>query len=518
LKMSDIAGQISKKLVLGEVLARNARKFPDRVAIVFEDKTFTYHAFNQRVNRLAQALLADGIKPGHKVAFVLFNGNEILESYFAAFKIGAVAVPLNYRLAAAELEYALGNSEAKALIHDQDFEKILEKVDWAKTEVRRKTAVGPEGDYESWISGHDDREPEVYFEEEAPALIMYTAGTTGKPKGAVLTHKNLFVNTTNWMNIVHITEEDCWFSPPPLFHVAALSGVLPHIFIGGKNVLARMYRPVEFLQLIEREKVTGTVLIPTMWIDLLQLKEVDQYDSSSIRLCFSGGAILPVEIKKKIIDRWGQLYESFGQTEMSPNVTMLLPKDALRKTTSVGKAMPNVEIRVVDAQDQDVPPGEIGEAIYRGPSTMLEYYRAPEATAEAFRGGWFHSGDLVHRDEEGFIYVAGRKKDMIISGGENIYPAEIEEVLYRDSRIVEVAVIGLPDPRWGENVAAVIRLRPGVVMSEQEVIDLCTRSLAGFKKPKRVFFAEELPRNAAGKILKNRIREHYEGFLKSEKF
>jgi fatty-acyl-CoA synthase len=514
--MNEIAGKMSQKLVLGEVLARNARKFPDRVAIVFEKKTFNYNEFNQRVNRLAQALLAEGLKPSHKVAFVLFNGNEILESYFAAFKIGAVAVPLNYRLAAAELEYALGNSEARVVIYDGDFEKTLENIDWTKTVIQKKIAVGPEGEYESWIGGQYDREPEVTFEEEAPALIMYTAGTTGKPKGAVLTHKNLFVNTTNWMNIVHITEEDCWFSPPPLFHVAALSGVLPHIFIGGKNVLAKLYRPVEFLKLIEQEKVTGTVLIPTMWIDLLQLKELDAYDSSSIRLCFSGGAILPVEIKKKIIDRWGQLYESFGQTEMSPNVTMLLPKDAIRKTTSVGKAMPNVEIRVVDAQDQDVPPGEIGEAIYRGPSAMLEYYRAPEATVEAFKGGWFHSGDLVRRDGEGFIYVAGRKKDMIISGGENIYPAEIEEVLYRDSRVVEATVIGLPDPRWGENVVAVVRLRPGTTMTAEEVVDLCTRNLAGFKKPKRVFFTEELPRNAAGKILKNRIREHYEKVMKSE--
>jgi fatty-acyl-CoA synthase len=510
-------GQMSKKLVLGEVLARNARKMPDREAIVFEDKTFSYREFNQRVNRLAQALLSEGIKPGDKVAFVLFNGNEILESYFATFKIGAVAVPLNYRLAAAELEYALGNCEAKVLIYDPDFENTLEKMDWSQTMVQRKIKVGPGGEYEAWISEREDHEPGVVFEEEDPALIMYTAGTTGKPKGAVLTHKNLFVNTTNWMNVVHIHEEDCWFGPPPLFHVAALSGVLPHIFVGGKNVLAKSYRPLEFLKLIERQKVTGTVLIPTMWIDLLQLKELDEVDTSTLRLCFSGGAILPVEIKKKIIERWGQLYESFGQTEMSPNVTILLPKDAIRKTTSVGKAMPNVEIRVVDSRDQDVPLGEIGEAIYRGPSTMLEYYRAPEATAEAFQGGWFHSGDLVRMDEEGFVYVAGRKKDMIISGGENIYPAEIEEVLYREPRIVEVAVIGLPDPRWGENVAAVIKRRPDADLSEEEVIEICTRNLAGFKKPKQVFFTEELPRNAAGKILKNRIRDQYAALVKAKK-
>jgi fatty-acyl-CoA synthase len=511
--MNENAGHRSKKLVLGEVLARNARKMPDRVAIVFENKTFSYREFNQRVNRLAQALLAEGIKPGNKVAFILFNSNEILECYFASFKIGAVAVPLNYRLAAAELEYALGNCEAKVFLYDLDFEKTVEKIVSSETVIQRKIGVGPGGEYETWISNREEQEPSVDFEEEDPALIMYTAGTTGKPKGAVLTHKNLFVNTTNWMNIVHISDEDCWFGPPPLFHVAALSGVLPHIFVGGKNVLAKSYRPVEALQLMEKEKVTGTVLIPTMWIDLLQLKELDEYDTSTIRLCFSGGAILPVEIKKKIIERWGQLYESFGQTEMSPNVTMLLPKDAIRKTTSVGKAMPNVEIRVVDDRDQDVPPGEIGEAIYQGPSTMFEYYRAPEATAEAFRGGWFHSGDLVRMDEEGFVYVAGRKKDMIISGGENIYPAEIEEVLYQEPRIVEAAVIGVPDPRWGENVAAVVKLKPGAVMTAEEVVAICTKHLAGYKKPKHVFFADELMRNAAGKILKHRIREHYAALL-----
>ena len=506
--MEDVAYQLSKRLVLGEILARHARKIPNKVALVSEGKSFTYGKFNARVNRLAHALLQAGIKRGDKVAFVLYNGNEILECYFAAFKLGAVAVPLNYRLVAAEMEYTLANCEAGVFIYDEEIKETLAKIDWTKTVVQKKVSIGPAGEYESWIAGQADSEPLVFVDDEDPAVIMYTAGTTGKPKGAVLTHKNFYVNTTNWIITNHITENDCWFGPPPLFHSAAFSGVMPHIFIGAKNVLARNYRPLDALKLIAKEKVTGMVLIPTMWIDFLQLKELDSYDTSSLSRCCSGGAIAPLELKNQIIARWGRLYDGFGQTEMCPNTTTLLPEDAIRKATSVGRAMPNVEIRVVDDQERDVPAGEPGEIIYRGPTTMLEYYRAPEATAEAFKGGWFHSGDLVRMDEEGFVYVVGRKKDMIISGGENIYPAEIEEVLYQDPRILEAAVIGLPDPRWGENVVAVVKLKPGMSMTEEEVMEACAKKLAKFKKPKRVFFAD-LPKSSAGKILKYQMREHY---------
>ena len=507
--MENIAYQLSKKLVIGEILARQARKIPQKTALVFEEKSFSYAEFNARVNRLSHALLETGIKPGDKVAFVLYNGNEILECYFAAFKIGAVAVPLNYRLVSSEMEFILGNCEAGILIYDQELKETLAKIDWTNTVVGKKISVGPAGKYESWIAGQAEKEPLISLEEEDPAVIMYTAGTTGKPKGAVLSHKNFYVNITNWIIVLQVTEKDCWFGPPPLFHIAALSGVLPHIFVGGKNVITRNYRTLEALKLIEKEKVTGLLLIPTMWVDFLQLKELDNYDTSSLTRCVSGGAIIPVEIKKQIIARWGRLYDCFGQTEMCPNTTALLPEDALRKTTSVGKAMPNVEIRVVDDQDRDVCAGEAGEIIYRGPTAMLEYYRAPEATAEAFKGGWFHSGDLVRMDEEGFIYVAGRKKDMIISGGENIYPAEIEEVLYQDTRILEAAVIGLPDPKWGENVVAVVTLKPGATMSAEDVIAVCAKHLAGYKKPKRVFFVDALLKNTAGKIVKNQIRAHY---------
>jgi len=506
--MEDVAYLLSKELVWGEILARQARKIPHRTALVAEGMTFTYQEFNSRVNRLSHALLAEGVQRGDKISFVLYNGNEILECYFAAFKIGAVAAPLSYRLVAAEMEYVLVNCEAKVFIYDQELEETIAKIDWTNTVVQKKISVGPDGKYESWISGQEEKEPLIFVDDDDPAVIMYTAGTTGKPKGAVLTHKNLYVQVTNSIILSQGTENDCYYAPSPLFHIAALTGVLPTFFTGAKNVLTRIYRPLETLKLIEREKITGMTLIPTMWGDFLQLKELDKYDTTSLRGCNSGGAIIPVEIKKKIIARWGAFLEHFGQTEMSPSITMLLAEDALRKTTSVGRTMPNVEIRVVDEQDRDVPVGETGEAIYRGPTSMLGYYRAPEATAEAFKGGWFHSGDLIRMDEEGFVYVVGRKKDMIISGGENIYPAEIEDVLYEDPRILEAAVIGLPDPKWGENVVAVVKLKPGMTMTEEEVVEVCAKKLARFKKPKRVFFAD-LPRSGAGKILKYQMREHY---------
>jgi acyl-CoA synthetase (AMP-forming)/AMP-acid ligase II len=507
--MENVAYQLSKRLVLGEVLARHARKTPEKTALVFGEKKFTFRQFNARVNQLSHVFISHGVKPGDKVSFILYNGNEILECYFAAFKTGAAAVPLNYRLAAPEIQYSVANSQARVLVYDEELEATLNDVDWSKTSVGEKVCVGKAGEYEKWLDQGSPDEPLVLLEEEDPAVIMYTAGTTGKPKGPVLTHKNLFVNATNWILCTQITEKDCWFSPPPLFHAAAFAGMLPHLLVGAKNVVARNYKPEEAVVLIEKEKITGLVLIPTMWVDFLQLKELDDHDTSSLSRCFSGGAIVPLEIKKQIISRWGKMYDSFGQTEMSPNTTMLLPEDVIRKMTSVGKAMPNVELRVVDDQDKDVPVGKVGEVVYRGPTSMLEYYRKPEATAEAFKGGWFHSGDLVRMDEEGFVYVVGRKKDMIISGGENIYPAEIEDVLYEDPRILEAAVIGLPDPKWGENVTAIIVLKAGMTMTEGDVVEVCRKKLAGYKKPKHVYFVDSLLKNATGKIVKNQIRDRF---------
>jgi len=249
--MEDIAYKLSKELVWGEILARQARKIPGKTALVFEGKNFSYRELNARVNRLSHALLEENVKQGDKVAFVLYNGNESLESYFAAFKLGAVAVPLNYRLAPAEMEYALSNSEAKVLIYDQELESTVSKIGWTNTLVQKKISVGSTGKYESWLSGQEETEPLILVKDVDPAIIMYTSGTTGRPKGAVLTHKNLYVQITNWLILMQITKHACYYSPAPLFHITGIGSVLPHLFIGAKNVLTRLYRPEDTLRLIE---------------------------------------------------------------------------------------------------------------------------------------------------------------------------------------------------------------------------------------------------------------------------
>ena len=274
---------------------------------------------------------------------------------------------------------------------------------------------------------------------------------------------------------------------------------------------AQVFNPVEVMQLLEREKCDSVLLIPAMANFLLQMPDLDKYDTSSLKAWFSGAAVLPTELRNRFTEAFPQvkIFDCFGQTESNALVSMLRPSDAERKVASVGRAIPFVEIRVVDDQDRDVPVGEVGEAIYRGPTIMREYYNSPEATAAAFRNGWFHSGDAVRRDEEGFIYVVDRKTDMIISGGENIYPAEIEEVLFKHPKILEAAVIGVHDEQWGESVKAIVVTKPGQTLTEEEVIEFCKDRLASYKKPRSVDFIDALPRNPAMKVLKRVLREKY---------
>ena len=294
----------------------------------------------------------------------------------------------------------------------------------------------------------------------------------------------------------------------PLFHISGLCFLSQNCITEGTIYIHRDFNPVNILQTIEAQKINSIVLVPTMWNFLFQVPNIEDYDVSSIVKCGVGGAICPLELKKKILQVFknGGIHEAFGQTEMSPSTTYLIGEDALHKTASVGKPSINVRVRIVDENMNDVPQGEVGEIIYRGPTMMKRYYNNPQATEEAFKGGWFHSGDLVRMDEEGYIYVVDRKKDMIISGGENIYPKELEEVLYTHPDILEAAVIGVPDPNWGESVKAFVVMKPGKQLTEQEVIGYCQQHISSYKKPRIVEFIDVLPRNASGKILKTVLR------------
>jgi acyl-CoA synthetase (AMP-forming)/AMP-acid ligase II len=375
--------------------------------------------------------------------------------------------------------------------------------------------------YETWIAKYPDDEPLARIEDDDPLFIMYTAGTTGRPKGAVITHKNEVVM---WMlgGWYVFTEPNLFdnyrlrdfksFAVPPIFHLAAFGFCQFNFFAGTTIVLPEeVFNPASVMRTIQEEKINAIVMIPAMANFLLLLPDLDKYDTRSLQIWLSGGAILPTETRRLIQENFPsvRIIDLFGQTEMSPLVTGLLPSEAKGRETSVGRALPFIEIRVVDDDDNDVAVGTIGEAIYRGPTMMKEYYKDPKATAEAMRGGWFHSGDLVKRDADGYIYVVDRKKDMIISGGENIYPAEIEEVLYKHPKILECAVLGVHDEKWGEAIKAVVVCKPGEQLSEQEVIDYCKSHLASYKKPRSVDFVESLPRSTLGKVLKRVLREQY---------
>jgi fatty-acyl-CoA synthase len=519
----SIEEALSRRLLLGEIMTRNSRKFPDKEALVYGNVRLTYSQLNARINRLAHALLALGIKKGSKVAIMAHNCNQFMETYFALAKIGGVAVPLNFRLNIEETKYIVNHSDAQAFMMGEAFVPTVKgiQVDLPGVKDYISFSENPvEGmiHYESWIANYPDREPLILVDEDDPVFIMYTAGTTGKPKGAVLSHKNEMVQ---WMLMgIFIRSEPAIaglveykaLAAPPIFHLAAF-GFCQFVFFDGQTVVlpTQVFDPAYIMKTIEEEKIEVILLVPVMTFFILLLPDLEKYDAGSLRVWISGAAILPTETRKQIRDHFPQVnvFDLFGQTEMSPVVCGLLPSQAEGHPVSVGKAIPFVDIRLVDDDDRDVPEGEVGEAVYRGPTVMKEYYKDPEATARAMKNGWFHSTDLMRRDKDGFLYVVDRKKDMIISGGENIYPAEIEEVLYQHPKVMECAVIGVHDEQWGETVKAVVVCKSGETLTEEEVVEHCKQRLASYKKPKSVEFMPALPRNAAGKVLKTVLREKH---------
>jgi len=507
---------LSRQLVLGEVLARWARKTPDREALVFNDKRYTYSQFNERVNRLANGLMGLGIEKGDKVAVLFMNCMEIMECYFALAKIGSVVVPNNFRLTGRELSYQIDQSDSKALIFGEMFQEVVNSIRPQLPKVKLYICVsegGVEGtiDYEKVVQEGSPEEPLVPVEDDDPAFIMYTAGTTGRPKGAVLTHKNqlmLAVNTSIEGGVGQPGKQLLVF---PIFHQAATGALIIGVFLGATAVILDIPTLENIMTAIQEEKIQAVGLVPALWNWIVNHPHFKDYDLSSLEHGATGAAPMPLELKRKIVAALPnmRLSEAFGMTETSASAVSAKHEDILTKQGTVGRPMINVEARVVDDDDNDVPIGEVGEIVYRGPTVMKEYYNDPEATAEAFRGGWFHSGDLVRQDEDGYIYVVDRKKDMIISGGENIYPAEIEEVLYTHPKILEAAVIGVPDPDWGESVKAIVVPKQGETLTEEDIIDYCKKNLASYKKPKSVDFVDVLPRNPQGKVLKFVLREKY---------
>lgn len=518
--------QRARRHTLGDILRRSARRFPEKMALRFETEEVTYEQLDRIVNRAAQAILAAGLEKGERAAVLSRNSLDFAILNFALAKAGVIMVPINYMLNVEDIAYILGHAEVNACFVSPDYlptaRDALEKAGLSPRlrATISKPAEAADGwvPFREWISHFPDEEPEVGLSENDVVHILYTSGTESKPKGVMLTHGNVLSEYVSTIIDGGMTEDDVSIHALPLFHSAQLHCFLgPYVYLGGSGIILEQATPGLLLETVERFRATQLFCPPTVWIALLRSPDFAVRDLSSLRKCYYGAAIMPVEILRELNERLPQahFYNFYGQTEVAPLATVLKPHDQIRKAGSAGKPALNVETRIVDDTGREVPRGTIGEIVHRTSHAMLGYFRDEEKTAAAFRGGWFHSGDLGVMDEEGYITIVDRKKDMIKSGGENIASREVEEVIYQHPHVSEVAVIGVPHPYWIEAVTAVVVPKPGQHLEPEAIIAFCKQRLSSFKVPKYAVIAEQLPRNPSGKILKRELRLQYE-FLARE--
>jgi len=500
-------------LNVGYLLLRNVHEHPDRLAVIFEEKRYTYKAFNERVNRLANALQKRGAIKGDKVATLLHNCTEFAEISFALSKIGALSVPINFRLKEEEIGYIIDHSDASLIFFGPEFQETLSRLRPQLRKVKKAIQVGGTPEYEELLSSSSDQEPSAFVQDEDEHSIMYTSGTTGFPKGAVHTHRSRIWNSLNMLVDTGLRGTDTFAILTPLFHIAAGHTMLfSTLFIGATVVLLKAFSLPGFFEVVQKEKVTAFFAVPTLFSRILEHPNLRDYDLDSLRLLFTGGAVTPVELKEKLMKAFPRatLDDLMGLTEGGPLTTFLSYRDAFHKPASVGRAHFSQMVRVVNAKGEDVKGEEVGEIIVKGPAVMKGYYKNPEATAKALRDGWLYTGDLARVDGEGYQYLVVRRTDLIVTGGENVYPAELERVLLEHPGVKEVAVIGIKDKEWGERVMAVVVPREGEKPSEKDILAFCRERLAGYKQPRSVALVEELPKNQLGKILYKELRDRFD--------
>ena len=495
-------------MTMSDLVARFARSTPDAVAFRDGDLTRTWAQTHARVSRLASVLAARGVGPGDRVALLGLNSVPVIESIAAVLRLGAICVPVNFRLVPDEVAYVLGDSGATAVVVDDTFAGLAQAAGATNT-----VTIG--AGYEDLLATGSEEYAEQPLDDSAPSLIMYTSGTTGRPKGAVLSHRNMYLHAfSNLAELGGGGDDRVSMSGAPLFHIAGVSGFYNTLVTGGTTVLSPSggFDPAAMVGLLERERVSTVFFVPAQWAAIVALPDIAERDLSALRRAVWGAAPASTTLLRTMIDTFpqAQVITAFGQTECSPVTCFLGGEDAIRKIGSIGRPIVNVEARVVDDDMVDLAPGEVGEIVYRGPTVMSGYWNKPEETAEAFRGGWFHSGDLVRADPDGYLYVVDRKKDMIISGGENIYCAEVENALAAHPKVAEVAIIGVPDARYGEAPLAVIAPRdPADPPTAAEIEEFSRAHLAAYKRPRDLVLVVALPRNPSGKVLKTALRAEY---------
>ena len=520
---------------LALVHRRNEKLYPNKLAVICGDRRVTFAELEARVNRLVNALLARGVRKGDRIAILAKNCVELFEVYGAAEKGGFIIVPLNWRLQPHELAVLINDCSPSVLFVEQGYVEAINSIRAQVPGVGHFVAIGTEAagseavadlegfgagyqNYEAVLQGASVEDAGIEVLEDDVAYIIYTSGTTGLPRGAMHTHRGQVEDARTLSLEIGIVPSDVYLSTMPLFHIGGHAVALAYFHRGATNLVMRDFDAEEMLRLIHRERVTSVQVVPTMIAFALDLPNLASYDVSSLRTIFYASAPMPVALLRRSMEVFGNIFfQAYGQTESGPVITVLRKEDhvpngserEVRRLASCGRAALDVDVRVVDEQGREVRPGEVGEIIARSDWNMIGYWNQPELTEQTIRKGWLYTGDMATVDEDGYIYIVDRKKDMIISGGENIYPREVEEVLYRHPAVLEAAVIGVPDDKWGESVKAVVVLKSGASATEAEIIEHCKAGLASYKKPKSVDFVQVLPKTPSGKVLKRDLRERY---------
>jgi len=512
---------IARQQSLGDLPRRTAQRVPDKVAIIDGDTSLTYAELDARVDAAAAAIAASGLTKGDRLALLSHNCWQFAVLNFAAARVGVVLVPINFMLGADEIAFILDFSGAAGFVVEDALlptaEKALASAETKDVRVRQVVRLHGDAVPDGWDDAQDwfDFEgtpPVVHVADDDPVRMMFTSGTESRPKGALLTSRALIWQYVSCIVDGNMSADDVELHTLPLYHCAQLDCFLGvDVYLGATSVILPGPDPAAVLAAIEKHKITKYFAPPTVWIGLLRSPGFDSADLSSLAKGYYGASPMPVAVLHEMAERLPdtKLWNFYGQTEMAPLATILGPEQQISHAGSAGRAALNVETRIVDDLDQPLPTGEIGEIVHRSPHATLGYYNQPEKTEDAFRNGWFHSGDLGYLTDEGHLYVVDRKKDMIKTGGENVASREVEEAIYQLEGVAEVAVFAVAHPRWVEAVTAVVVPKPGVTLTEEQVIEHSRGVLAGYKTPKYVVIADGLPKNPSGKILKRQLRDEH---------